>query len=168
MMNLHILVQRIQTVTDNEISTIKTDIAVIKRDITQISHVYKKVDDTLEQMSEITKSLAVQEKTLENDARRITMLEESIVKHNQDEVEFRKELGRRLEEMSNKIETDRDSKHKQMLEAMERMTSSINKRLDEQDKRLVSLENWRWYMAGAAAVLLLIVNKFPWSSVFGG
>lgn len=154
--------------TDNEINTIKTDIAVIKRDITQISQVYKKVDDTLEQMSDMAKTLAVQEKTLENDARRINMLEENLVKHNQDEAEFRKELSKRLDDMVSKIDTDRDTKHKQMLDAIEKMSSTINNKLAEQDKRIASLEGWRWYAAGIVAVIVLIVNKFPWTALFGG
>jgi flagellar biosynthesis GTPase FlhF len=154
--------------TDNEINTIKTDIAVIKRDITQISQVYKKVDDTLEQMSEMAKTLAVQEKTLENDARRITILEENLVKHNQDEAEFRKELSKRLDDMVVKIESDRDAKHKQMLDAIEKMSSSINGKLAEQDKRIAALEGWRWYVAGIAAIFLIIINNIPWTTFFGG
>lgn len=154
--------------TDNELNTVKTDIALIKRDIAQISHVYKKVDDTLEHMADVIKTLAVQEKTLENDARRITILEENFVKRNQDEVEFRKEHNKKLEEMITKIEADRDSKHRQMIEAIDKMSSSINKRLDDQDKRIASLEGWKWYVAGIAAVIMIIVNKIPWSSFFGG
>lgn len=154
--------------TDNEINTIKTDIAVIKRDITQISQVYKKVDDTLEQMSEMAKTLAVQEKTLENDARRITIFEENLVKHNQDEAEFRKELSKRLDDMVVKIESDRDTKHKEMLEAIEKMSTSINNKLAEQDKRITALEGWRWYVAGIVAVIVIIVNKIPWTALFGG
>lgn len=157
-----------QAMTDNDINTVKTDVALIKRDITQISHVYKKVDDTLEQMSEIAKTLAVQEKILENDARRIAILEENLVKHNQDEVEFRKELAKRLEDMTTKAEVEREKRHKQMMEAFDKMSASVNKRLDEQDKRISTLENWKWYAAGVAAVVVLIINKFPWSMFFGG
>jgi len=160
--------QESQAVTDNDINTVKTDVALIKRDITQISHVYKKVDDTLEQMSEIAKTLAVQEKILENDARRIAILEENLVKHNQDEVEFRKELAKRLDDMTTKAEIEREKRHKQMMEAFDKMSSSVNKRLDDQDKRITTLENWKWYAAGVAAVLVLIVNKFPWAMFFGG
>lgn len=154
--------------TDSEINTIKTDIALIKRDVTQITHVYKKVDDTLEQMSEVTKTLAVQEKTLENDARRINLLEENLVKRSQEEAEFRKELNKKLEEMMSKIETDREVKHQQMLDVLDKMSSSINKRLDDQDKRIASLENWKWYIAGISVVVMLIINKFPWTMLFGG
>jgi chromosome segregation ATPase len=154
--------------TDNEINTIKTDIALIKRDVTQITHVYKKVDDTLEQMSEMAKTLAVQEKTLENDARRITLLEENLVRHNQEEIEFRKELGKKLEEMMAKIESDRDAKHKQTLDAIDKMSTSVNTKRDEQDKRISSLENWKWYIAGISVVVMLIINKFPWTMLFGG
>ena len=152
--------------TDNEINTIKTDIALIKRDITQISHVYRKVDDTLEQMSEITKTLAVQEKTLENDARRITILEENFMKHNIEQVEFRKDLNKKLEEMMVKIESDRDIKHTQMLNAIDKMSKTINHRLDEQDKRITALENWKWYIAGITAVVMFVAGRIPWMSLF--
>jgi len=154
--------------TDNEINTIKTDVALIKRDITQISQVYKKVDDTLEQMSEITKTIAVQEKILENDGRRISLLEESIVKHNEDQVEFRKELSKRLEEMTSKSDADREKRHKEMIEAFEKMSSAVNQRLEDQDKRIATLENWKWYVAGVVAVIVIIVNKVPWTIIFGG
>ena len=154
--------------TDNEINTIKTDVALIKRDITQISQVYKKVDDTLEQMSEITKTIAVQEKILENDGRRIALLEESLVKHNEDQVEFRKELSKRLEEMTARSDADREKRHKEMIEAFEKMSSAVNQRLEDQDKRIATLENWRWYAAGAVAVIVIIVTKVPWTMLFGG
>ena len=154
--------------TDNEINTIKTDVALIKRDITQISQVYKKVDDTLEQMSEITKTIAVQEKILENDGRRISLLEESIVKHNEDQVELRKEHSKRLEEMTSKSDADREKRHKEMIEAFEKMSSAVNQRLEDQDKRIATLENWKWYVAGVVAVIVIIVNKVPWTIIFGG
>jgi predicted RNase H-like nuclease (RuvC/YqgF family) len=154
--------------TDNEMNTIKTDIVVIKRDIAQISQVYKKVDDTLEQISEIAKTLAVQEKTLENDARRIATLEENLMKHNQYEAEFRKELNKRLDDMIAKIELDCNSKHKQVLVAIEKMSSAANSKLAEQDKRITALEGWRWYVAGIVAVIVIIANKIPWTPFFGG
>lgn len=154
--------------TDNEMNTIKTDIVVIKRDIAQISQVYKKVDDTLEHISEIAKTLAVQEKTLENDARRIATLEENLMKHNQYEAEFRKELNKRLDDMIAKIELDRNSKHKQVLVAIEKMSSAANSKLAEQDKRIAALEGWRWYVAGIVAVIVIIANKIPWTPFFGG
>lgn len=149
-------------------NTIKTDIVVIKRDIAQISQVYKKVDDTLEQISEIAKTLAVQEKTLENDARRIATLEENLMKHNQYEAEFRKELNKRLDDMIAKIELDCNSKHKQVLVAIEKMSSAANSKLAEQDKRITALEGWRWYVAGIVAVIVIIANKIPWTPFFGG
>jgi hypothetical protein len=67
-----------------------------------------------------------------------------------------------------KIESDRDAKHKQMLDAIEKMSSSINGKLAEQDKRIAALEGWRWYVAGIAAIFLIIINNIPWTTFFGG
>lgn len=154
--------------TDNEINSIKTDVALIKRDITQISQVYKKVDDTLEQMSEVAKNLAVQDKILENQERRIKIIEENFVRHNEDEVEFRKELNKRLDDMTTKANADRDKRHREMIDAFEKMSSAVNKRLEDQDKRIATLEQWKWYVAGVMAVIVIIINKFPWTMFFGG
>lgn len=154
--------------TENELNAVKTDVAVIKRDITQISQVYKKVDDTLEQITQLAKTIAVQEKILENDTRRIELLEEAIVKHNQDEVEFRKELNVKLETMTNVNTQDRDKRHKEILEAVKEMSDSVNSKFDAQDKRIGSLEKWKWYVAGALGIVAFLAEKFPWSTLFGG
>jgi hypothetical protein len=154
--------------TDNEINSIKTDVALIKRDITQISNVYKKVDDTLEHMSEVAKNLAVQDKILENQERRIKIIEENFVRHNEDEVEFRKDLNKRLDDMTTKASVDRDKRHREVMEAFEKMSGAVNKRLEDQDKRIATLEQWKWYVAGVMAVIVIIINKFPWTMFFGG
>lgn len=153
--------------TDNEINTIKTDVALIKRDITQISQVYKKVDATLGQMSEITKTMAVQDKILENDGHRIALLEESLVKHTGEQAEFRKELSRRLDEISEKSDLDREKRQKEIIEALDKMTGVINKQLEDQNTRITRLENWKWYVAGLAGILLIIINKISWAVLFG-
>lgn len=157
----------IEKMTESEISSLKTDIAVIKRDITQISQVYKKVDDTLDQMTQLAKTIAVQEKTLENDTRRIVLLEENMVKRNQDDVEFRKDLSNKLEDMTYRNAEDRDKHHRELLEALKEMSISINNKIDKQDERISVLEKWRWYIVGGLAVILFAIEKFG-PILFGG
>ena len=44
--------------TDNEINSLKTDIALIQKDVKQIERVFTKVDNAVGQMSEILKPLS--------------------------------------------------------------------------------------------------------------
>lgn len=154
--------------TENDFNDARTDIALIKRDITQISQVYKKVDDTLEQITLLAKTIAVQEKILENDTRRIELLEDTMIKHNQDEVAFRKELNTKFETVASFNSEDRDKRHKEILEAVKEVKESVDIKFQEQDKRISTLEKWRWYMVGALAILAFVAEKFPWSVLLGG
>ena len=79
--------------TDNEVNTLKTDIALIQRDVKQIEIVFQKVDNAVSQMSDIHKSLAVQENILEHNEKRLDTLEEKLIKHTEESTEFQKELN---------------------------------------------------------------------------
>jgi predicted RNase H-like nuclease (RuvC/YqgF family) len=151
----------------NEISSLKTDIALIQKDVKQIERVFTKVDNAVEQMSEILKTIAVQENILENNEKRVTSLEETIKRHNEEEEQFRKEFARKLDDMKETSQKERERHHRELLESIENLNKSVNDKLDNQDKRIRSLENWRWYLLGIGAVLLFIVNKLPWEAFFG-
>jgi predicted RNase H-like nuclease (RuvC/YqgF family) len=153
--------------TGNEISSLKTDIALIQKDVKQIERVFTKVDNAVEQMSEILKTIAVQENILENNEKRVTSLEETIKKRNDEEEQFRKEFARKLDDMKETSQKERERHHRELLDSIENLNKSVNDKLDNQDKRIQSLENWRWYLLGIGAVLLFIVNKLPWESFFG-
>jgi predicted RNase H-like nuclease (RuvC/YqgF family) len=126
-----------------------------------------KVDNAVEQMSEILKTIAVQENILENNEKRVTSLEETIKKHNDEEEQFRKEFARKLDDMKETSQKERERHHRELLDSIENLNKSVNDKLDHQDKRIQALENWRWYILGIGAVLLFIVNKLPWESFFG-
>lgn len=151
----------------DEISSLKTDIALIQKDIKQIEHVFKKVDDAVGQMTEILKITAVQENILEHNERRIDTLEENLKKHNEQEEAFRKEFNRKFEEMKETEQKERERRHRELLDSIEKLNKSMSEKLDSQDKRIQTLEKWRWYLLGIGAVLLFILNKLPWAVIFG-
>jgi len=153
--------------TDNEMNSLKTDIALIQKDVKQIERVFQKVDNAVQQMAEIHKALAVQENILENNEKRISIVEDKLIKHNEDELVFRKELNSKLEDMKTVSQIERERRHKEVLESIEKLNKNMSEKLDKQDKRISALENWRWYLLGIGAVLLFILNKIPWAALFG-
>lgn len=152
---------------DNEINGLKTDIALIQKDVKQIETVFRKVDNAVCQMTEILKTIAVQENILENNEKRVSTLEETIKKHNEEEVQFRKEFTQKFDEMKETSQKERERHHRELLESIENLNKNMSEKLETQDKRIQALENWRWYILGIGAVLLFIINKLPWAILFG-
>jgi predicted RNase H-like nuclease (RuvC/YqgF family) len=152
---------------DNELNSLKTDIALIQKDVKQIETVFKKVDHAVGQMSEILKTIAVQENILEHNERRITSLEDTMKKHSEEEEKFRKELTNKFDEMKETAQKERERRHREVLESIEKLNKNMSDKIDTQDKRIQTLENWRWYLLGIGAVLLIIINKLPWAILFG-
>ena len=152
--------------TDNEINNLKTDIALIQKDVKQIERVFKKVDDAVGQMSEIFKTMAVQDMVLENTEKRIFTAEEAFKKNTLDEEAFRKELSLKLEDMKDTANRDRDRRHRELLDSIENLNRNMGDKLDKQDKRIQTLENWRWYILGIGLVIIFILNKIPVTTLF--
>lgn len=146
--------------TDNEVNTLKTDVALIKKDIKQIDRVFSKVDTAIEEMSELHKIAAVQETILENTERRLTSLEDNFVKHGEEELQFRKDLNKSLEEMKNDAQKQRERRHREILEMLQQMSTNLDTKLEVQDKRIRALENWRWWILGASAALVFILTRY--------
>ena len=146
--------------TDNEVNTLKTDVALIKKDIKQIDRVFSKVDTAIEEMSELHKIAAVQETILENTERRLTSLEDNFVKHGEEELQFRKDLNKSLEEMKDDAQKQRERRHREILEMLQQMSTNLDTKLEVQDKRIRALENWRWWILGASAALVFILTRY--------
>jgi DNA repair ATPase RecN len=151
----------------DEIGSLKTDIALIQKDIKQIEQVFKKVDDAVGQMTEILKITAVQENILENTEKRIDTLEDNLKKHNEQEQMFRKEFNRKFEEMKETEQKERERRHHELMESIKDLGKHFTEKLEKQDERIQTLEKWRWYLLGISAVLLFVLNKIPWAVLFG-
>lgn len=153
---------------DDEINSIVTDIALVKKDIKQIEEVFVKFDKVAGQMSEILKNLAVQEAMLKNNEKRVEILEKKFVQHNKDEMEFHRDLNKRLDELKEASEKHREDRHKELMSAMSDMKTSFDNKLDEQNQRITKLENWKWYVMGIAALIVFFATVFPWNVIFTG
>jgi len=69
---------------------------------------------------------------------------------------------------------ERERRHRELLESIEKLNTKMSdkldnqdKKLDTQDKRIRQLENWRWYILGIGAAIIFGLNKLPWVSFFG-
>lgn len=147
-------------------NSIETDIALIKKDISQIEKVFKRVDDAISQMSQILRDLAVQENVLENNEKRLEILEKKLILHTEEEKNMREEFRQEIKEIKQGSDEALEKRHLEIVTKITTMHVDLNSKLDNQDKRIQSLENWRWYLLGAAAVVGFIIFSVPWSAFF--
>lgn len=160
---------------EKELNHLKTDIALIKNDIKQIERFFNKVDEAMEQMVSLAQDIAVQQKVLETFDNKLESLETKFDNQSRINVEarfaFKEELDdhkyRFKEAMANGMKAaqekhaDYNAKQREWMEersertltAINTLTKELNMKIDEQDKRIRALENLKWWVLGAVAVI---------------
>jgi DNA repair exonuclease SbcCD ATPase subunit len=156
---------------------LKTDIALIKKDISQIEKMMGRLDSSIDKINGISKVLAIQERVVENHEKRLNDIDEKISLHHKEEEEFRKHLQMQLnsigesnrkyiEEIKSINSAEREKRHKEVMESIETLRKELKEKNREQDTRLSKLEQWKWWVMGIAAAVTSI-GSLLWKTFFG-
>ena len=145
---------------------LKTEVAIIKRDISAINTFSAKIDDAIEKMAEvsnsISKMLIMHENKLQNHDQLIDGLKMSMSERKSDFEKQVELLHKRISDMKDENHAERQKNQAELLAAIKSIGDSVN----GLDERITSLEQWKWWLLGAAAVIGLIMSQIPWSSFF--
>ena len=166
----------------DELNSVKTDIALIKNDVKQIERFFDKVDEAMEQMVSLAQDIAVQQKVLETFETKLDALEDKLDTQSRMNLEarfaFKEELDehkyRFKEAMTTGMKDAQDAhqnynqkqrewmeeRSERTLTAINTLTKELNMKLDDQDRRIRSLENLKWWLLGAVAVVTAGANLF--------
>lgn len=166
----------------DELNSVKTDIALIKNDIKQIERFFDKVDEAMEQMVSISQDIAVQQNVLETFEGKLNTLEGKMdtqarmnvesrfaFKEELDEHKYRfkeamttgmKDAQEAHQEYNIKQREWMEERSERTLTAINTLTKELNMRIDAQDQRIRSLENVKWWLLGAVAVVTAGANLF--------
>jgi len=161
---------------DNQ--TWETDIRLIQSDIKQINKFFNKVEKSIDQMAELSKNVAVQSEVLDNTKNKLEDVERLIDDSNRTDGLKLTTMSDRLEEYRRSAREDhqrladhnadkRNSSNREILDRLDNMEKSLHARINDQNKKINGLENWRYYMMGVGGVLLLLVARINWPSLFG-
>ena len=156
----------------------KTDIALIKADIKQINKFFNKVEASIDMMAELSKNVAVQDEILKNMNAWVNDIEERVETHRKEDAERQKIIGERLEEYRKSSKEDhqrladhnaekRKETNDQILREIREMNAEMLKKINEQNRRINALENWKYYMMGVGAVLIFILAKVGIPGLWG-
>lgn len=159
-----------------ENNDVKTDIALIKKDISQIEKILGKLDTSIDNITFISKSLAIQERVVETHEKRLDEIDEKLSRHHKEEEEFRKYLQSQLddlnranreyiEEIKTANSTERVARHKEMMDSITSLKNDLRNKNEEQDDRISRLENWKWWIMGIGATVTTI-GTLVWNAVF--
>jgi len=156
---------------------LRTDIALIKKDISQIEKTLGKLDSTLDRIAGISKTLAIQERIVENHEKRLDDIDDKLSRHHKEEEDFRKQLQKQLHDLGEtnrdyikelKItnNADREARHKEVMESIDVLRRELREKNKEQDLKISTLENWRWWVMGVGVSVTTIVT-IAWKTFFG-
>ena len=155
---------------------LKTDIALIKKDVKQIEKFFDKVDSVITEMSDITKSLAVQQQILEHFSSKIEEIDDRMEEHKSEDVRRSDVLHKRLTEYRNSSKEDhkrlsdqsaenRKLRNQEIMTELGKLNGNLEARMDDlkrstedQEDRLRRIENMKWWLIGAAAGLTFVIN----------
>lgn len=166
----------------DDLNPVKTDIALIKNDLKNIERFFDKVDEAMDQMVSISQDIAVQQNVLETFESKLSSLEDKIDTQGRINIEARFALKEELDEHKYRFKEamtdgmtqaqtahqDYNLKQREWMEersertltAINTLTKELNIKIEELDRRTRSLENLKWWLLGAVAVVTAGANMF--------
>ena len=157
---------------------LKTDVALIQKDLKQIERFFAKFDTALSSMADLSKHVAVQGEILKSQAEKLQSLEMKITEHKLDDIERAKMLSDRLEEhrksayadherLAKESQLNRKERNEEIMTQLSKMNGAIDAKLTKLDERIVTLEQWKLCIMGLCAVIVFVLSNVPWPAFFG-
>ena len=158
-------------------TNIDTDIALIKKDIANMNKFFGRVETTIDMMGELTKDVAVRNEILEHTKQKLDDVEKMCDDHRRTDLLALNVMSDRLEEYRRSAREDhqrladhngdkRVKASKEIIDRIDSMEKALHARLNETTKKINALENWRYYIMGAGAALMLLLAKLNWPGLF--
>jgi phosphoenolpyruvate carboxylase len=156
----------------------ETDIRLIQSDIKQINKFFGKVEKSIDSMAELSKNVAVQSEILDftkakledveklcEDTRKTDEMRMTVISDRLEE--YRRSAREDHQKLADHNANKRTSSNKEILDKLNAIETGLHQRINEQNKKIGALENWRYYMMGVGAVLMFLMAKLNWPEMFG-
>ena len=162
----------------DELNAVKTDVALIKKDINQIGRFFDKVDNAVDAMAGIQKALAVQNQIIMNFNDKLEQQAEAIEENKRLDKERSAVLGDRMEVYRKSSKEDHQRIHDQnqahrkeyndeIIKELRHIDSKVDKRLTVIETKLAAVERWKYYMMGISAAIIFIISNLDIASFIG-
>lgn len=171
-----------------DLNHVKTDIALIKKDIQSIGKFFDRVDAAVDGMAEVAKSLAVQQQIMENFQNKIEFLDERLQDQRRMNMEARLAMKEELDDYKETFKNDmlkamiegkeqhrlmaeetkaaHERRHAETLAIIDNIVRDVKDKVNIQEQQIRSLENLKWWLLGAFAIITFILNYADLSVIF--
>ena len=161
-----------------EITEMKTDIALIKKDVQNIQKFFTKVETSLDMMADLSKKVAVQDEVLKNTIDKLEDLDTMVQDHRIEDQERSQRMMDRLEEyraaaysdhqrLADHTATKREKHNEMIIEEIRAMREAMEEKFEEQDSKIEDLTRWKYYAMGALGLAMFVMVEMNWQVVFG-
>ena len=141
---------------ENGLNAVKTDVEVLKKDVSNIHNLLGKVDNAIDKIADasngISRILAVHESKLEEVSADI--LEAQSRSEKSDEL-----LHQRIKEKDQEQKEISQENHEALMDFLKDHDDRSAISLDEIYNRIRVLEKWRWIIIGGAAAILYLLSE---------
>tara|TARA_B100001057_G_scaffold416590_1_gene434702 strand:- start:11973 stop:12467 length:495 start_codon:yes stop_codon:yes gene_type:complete len=160
-----------------DLSHVKTDVALIKKDIKQIEKFFTKFDYIVEISAERDKNMAVQVEVLKGVSEKIEAMDFKIEEHKQDAAKalavvhdrlemYRKSSREDHERLSSTSAESRKERNAEIMEALGKLNGQLDKRISDMENQVTTLDRWKWYTLGMVAIIVFISTRLDLSAIF--
>lgn len=155
-----------ETDTDKIVQDQGTQIALIHRELKTITDSLALIHKELGDVRNIDKTITTQAATIEGLTHRLSAVERDSSDFRHIYTNMQTDIISRIQGVKDSTREDRKEDTKEILEKIEELSEKTDKAFKDSNARLSALENWRWYLLGAIAVLVFIAAGIPWQIIF--
>jgi len=141
---------------DNGLNAVKTDVEILKKDVSNIQGLLGKLDTAIDKIADatngISRILAVHESKLEET--NADLLEAQSRSEKSDEL-----LHQRIKEKDQEQKEIAQENHEALMDFLKDHDDRSAISLDEIYNRIRVLEKWRWIIIGGAAAILYLLSE---------
>ena len=149
--------------TESENSDLKTEVELIKRDLTGIANLVDRFDIAIEKLGDISdgmnRVLAVHELRLENQTKELDSFKSAFQEHREDHKRESDLLHDRISTKHHEVKNEVDRSLNNVCEKIDRLGNDIQRNQDDMKKRLEVLEKWKWWVMGIAVGLVFLLSQ---------
>jgi chromosome segregation ATPase len=149
---------------ENGLNSVKTDVEILKKDVSNIHNLLGKVDDAIDKIADasngISQILAVHQSKIDGTAGDISTLARASEKS--DEL-----LHQRIKEKDQEQKDLANENHESLMDFLRDHDDRSIVSLEEIYKRIRVLEQWKWVVVGGAAAILYLLSESNILDQFG-
>lgn len=144
-----------------------TQIVLIHSELKSITAYIENVEKSLSVLGSMDKTIITQQSILESQERRLAQLERENAESHTFYHNMQTEFGNRIQGLKDQSRDDRYTGQQLVVQKLEELGRTFDKRFEEKELRVRALENWRWYILGIMAAAGLVLSGIPWKVVLG-